>query len=468
MAKSRRRTSEIADALDDTPDVSTYPTPANPLAGAVGHEGSSMGESDNRRLTKPGKAIRDRWINEPAVMSSKLFQTMADVAAKKFGSSAVHVGEGLRKINVGIPLPALCWEFLLDQDVLSLSRTIQLVGPPHSGKTPLSLEFGRWAAASHGGLFYLNTEGKFSETLVMSIWSPGEVPTGFVMMECSSNDDWQDKLSMLMNEAVKILIGTKEAPGPGRTIPVFFVVDSLAAKAAEESIERIHKAGHGGRAFPVESLQNSDYFKACLGKLQKWPFNLILVNHVNYQEHDHSLVRNKPGGKKIDFLAAIELETSLWKKKIRTAKYEGIGVKIAFYKNSEGASQRAIKTRFLWWNRRVNPDDPSSKEVRHAAWDWDFATLDLLADPELDNPHRSRLNDAKFKVVVKDGLLNGRVHVPLIHKHAEDTMPVSEFHKFVRQPEIVAILREALGIQHRPVLRGDYQVQVQALEAEEP
>ena len=289
---------------------------------------------------------------------------------------------------------------------------------------------------------------------------------GAILEMCESVEDWQERLMAWVVRLQKNFIGTKEAPGPGRCVPVVFGIDSLMGKLSEESQAKIVSDGSGSRMHPVEAMIITQYLKTIPNMLIDWPFSLVLVNHLKMGKDKHGYdERNRTGGKGVSFQQSWEIETGIRKGKIHSASWEGTVIKLRCYKNSFGSSDRTIDTRMLYWKE----DDPETgKRVQRTYWDWDWALIDLLG--KLPSKPAAMMKKLDLHVATpKTSVVENTAWSRTLGMKASDAVPWAELGRMLREDvEVANRLRKALDITSIPVLSGDYAMQREELVGELP
>jgi RecA/RadA recombinase len=424
---------------------------------------------DQRNLTKKQTSKLEVWhgANHGRELDHFLRGQIAQ-ARKQFGHRAVMVGSELDNLVIVIPCPSLAFEYLIVQDGFPLGLVIHLNGPPGAGKTSLTFEFIRWFRAAGGTGMYTDNETKMSPDLADSIigWDTWEA--GFGTFRSESVEEWQDMLSASVQNVQKSLQGTKEAPGPGRTIPFLWAIDTIMSKSAYENQEKVWKDdGHAGRAFPVEAQAITKYMRTIPQKLDGWPFALLLNNQLKLGKDDRGHeVGTTAGGQGVNFQESWNLEIRKTKRKIQCADWEGEQFRIKCTKNSFGATWREIECRKLWWEEQ----DPNTGAWRQVTrFDWDWATIKMLST--LKGRAAAKLKAAEFHLATPrtSDVENCAWSRNLGMKKAEDALPWSEVGAMIRKDtELMELLRDALSIKRRPLLDGDYLQQLDEMRKDLP
>ena len=417
---------------------------------------------DKRVLTKKQKLSIEDWkgVNKGRKVDA-YFAGTAAVARTKFGSEGTYVGSDTHNMMIGIPIPALPFEFLLAQDCYPLGHIMQVNGPPGTNKTSLMAEIIRWFVLNDGGANYLEAETKMSPDLLPSIIGWGR--QSYITDRCDTLEEWQTRMTYYIEDHKKRLTGTKEEPGPGRSMPIVFGVDSLMGKLSNETIEKIKEAGFAGRQFPKEALSLTSYFKAVPAWIDQWPFAIVLNNHVKFSKDDNgNKKRNKGGGEQISFQQSYELEMSVVKQELKCAEWDGRVLQIRNYKNSFGPDQRRIQTRIIWWqepNPNYDPDDPDETEPptrQVTRWDWDWSTTRMIFDVFKNGGKLAeRLKAVLHFATPSTAEITGTAYSATLNMKPKDAVSWSDFGQMINgNAKLKDAIRSALGIKRRPWLTG--------------
>ena len=414
--------------------------------------------NDDRKLTGKGKeSLRSRWSAANSGKSRDgLMQGLLNAARSKFGADRVFGSrQELEQLAIGIPTPSLAFEYLIANDVFPLSSVMMLAGSWGSCKSALSYEFFRWFYELNGIAVHIDTENKFDAEFACDIMRVSHDATPIISNRASSVEQMQDILTHYLKEVQKMLIGSKEEPGPGKTVPCCFCIDSLAGATSEENQEKISKEGHANRAHPINALKNTHYLSGIKKQFENWPFILLVVNHLKEKIDEMGNTQQYTlGGQSFNFHESFEIRNSVWKSKFKNAQFEGIGVRLHCAKNSFGPTGRKIKTRFLWWIE----DNPETGEPRDVfLWDWNWSICTLLN--EMDGIQKQRLTDRDLIIKCKspaadvECLANFRA----VGMGKEEYLPFQEVGQLIQDnPDVCARIRDALNIKKRYHLDRPY------------
>jgi hypothetical protein len=409
-----------------------------------------------------------------------VFAGQREAARTHFNDASVMLGTEMDALVLVIPVPSLAFEYLIAQSGFPLGLIMQIVALEGVGKSALTAEIGRWFDAAGGGMVLMENETKFNPFWYSSILR--DAYRRLLLHRCKAVEDWQEHTTYAVAKMKTDLLGTKKQPGPGRSVPVLFCVDSMMGKMCRETQEKIFgaegkdgkigKKGAGfaqSRAHPVEAGSITKYLRSFPQQLDGWPFAYVLTNHLRivtdeqgYQE------RNKAGGKQINFQEAIELELKKvggHKKMLASAAWEGIPLQISCEKNSFGPTHRKIQTRLLWWDE----PGPTGRPVAHTVWDWDWSTvwtLDSLMRGANSNPRiKAKLAaiDFHLECPARSDVEN-LAWSKSLGMTANDASSWTQVGAWIREnTELTAKLRDCLGVVERPVLSDDYLRQIQRL-----
>jgi hypothetical protein len=323
-------------------------------------------------------------IDPVATARSAMLRESISMARKKFGDKNICVAGEAGKIVIGLPMPCLALEFLIQNTVWPLGRFTQIVGKHGTCKSALCLEIARWFKENDGITYLFENETKYSSDLATSVvgYANNFDQESLVHMPCNSLNDWQAKLQH-MTKYFKETMSKKEI---GKTFPVLYIVDSLMGKLAIESQERIEKEGYADRSHPLEAMMINSFMKKYPQDIEEWPMCLLATNHLKPSKTDTGAVERKiAGGASPGFQETFELEMSRDQNhKINLIDEEsfeqgGIKLKIACKKNSLGETDRSIKAELRWYQREC----PETGEFRqYTYWDWNAATVHLLSSYE--------------------------------------------------------------------------------------
>lgn len=413
---------------------------------------------DDRKLTPKGReSLRARWSpTNSGASRDGLMAGLLDAARSKFGADHVFGSrEELSQLAIGIPTPALAFEYLIANDVFPLSSVMMLAGSWGSCKSALSYEFFRWFYEQNGLAVHIDTEDKFDADFACDIMRAPRDSIPIMSNRASSVEQMQQILTHYLKEVQRILIGSKEVPGPGKVVPCCFCIDSLAGSSSEEIQEKILKEGNAGRTHPINALKNTIYLSGIKKQFENWPFTLLVVNHLKEKLDDMGNTHQYTlGGQSFNFHESFEIRNSIWKSKFKNVQFEGVGIKLHCAKNSFGPTGRKIKTRFLWW---IEDDPETGKPHDVFLWDWNWALCTLLH--EMDGVLNQRLIDRELVIKCKSPAadLECLANFRALGMGKEEYLPFQEVGQLIQDNvEVSSRIRDALNIKRRYHLDRPY------------
>jgi len=417
----------------------------------------TYGGVDRGKLTKKQKADAEAWSGTTRERKlDAMMQAIKDESIREFGGDSIKAYSELEGMHIGLAMPSIAFEHLLDNDVWPLSTVAVICGPHSTLKSSLAFGVQRWFVRAGGRAVHLENESKFSNELYTSLVGGGsrksKLPT--VVHSCSSVDDWQARMTTSIASFKELMLGTKDEPGPGLTFPVCFCLDSLAGKSSEERAESVMKEGKAKRTYSSEALLISGYLKVIPREVVGWPFSLIFVNHLNdVMDPAFKGEKRMPGGGRIAYQETFELRTSKRHGPRRNASFTCYGIRLECHKNAIGECGRKIDLRMLQWDQPIGKNAKGETVFRKSfRWDWGWATIDFLSKLPADLKKRCR--DVGFDLAVKmptaDVECQARCEIATGDKNWYSFTEVGD--RIQANDTLMESLRCALAIQRRPVM----------------
>ncbi len=302
----------------------------------------------------------------------QFFNSMRQAAQRDLDRE-ISVSTDSERNTVGLPLPSLCWKYLLQSTTFPMPRITHITGQEGCAKTALLYDMMIWHLTYGGGGAYIENENKDQPDFRNSFFEwKTEWMNRIDVNYTATMEEWQDTITRYL----AIARAQQDAPGgPGRTIPVVLGLDSIMGTSPAEELHKILTSGHATRGFALAANLIALYMRAVPYQIRGYPFSIIGTNHLKPSMTPQGLpTSNIPGGKSVKFMENYELEMSTdMNKDIDKADYGGLRVKIVARKNSLGISRRNIRAQLLWWFKDI---DGVRRQV--SAWDWDTATVELL------------------------------------------------------------------------------------------
>lgn len=325
--------------------------------------------------------------------ASRLLRHTCEAMRQEYNDPSIAVAGEAGCMVIGIPLPSLAVEYILQNTVFPLGRMTQIVGTEGTCKSALCFEIARWFNDYAGTAYLLENESKYSADYANSImgWPTDAESDVLGHLRCNSLEDWQSRLQDIVRRI-------KEAE-EGSLYPVLLILDSIMGKLAAESQDNIERVGYADRQFPVEALKINNFLKKFPQDIEGWPMCFVAVNHLKPQKSDSGphMERNKAGGRSISFQETFEIEMKRDVnpniRLVDDANFEigGLNLTLACKKNSLGETERKIRAAVKWTHRPIGPDGEYLQVTR---WDWPEATVKLLTS--FEKGHRAN----KIKEIV--------------------------------------------------------------------
>jgi RecA/RadA recombinase len=313
------------------------------------------------------------------------FDDYIDEARKKFGDGAALTGSSSEFNITGIELPALCLRYLLNYNILPMSRIIGVAGAPASFKSSFGFEVLRWFMEIGGYTQLVETENKAADTkgFMGSFIGYGNLPK-VKLDSVDSIEDAQDRLSFMLSYY--------KDKCPKRDVPFCIVVDSLTGAPTRELMAMIDKTGHVERHYPACAYLWTFYLKKLSSDLIGMPITAIFTNHLKDKLQETSFAfaekpKSKQGGVAQDFHSTHYLYFQRISD-IRQANRQGALVSIKAEKCGTGPRGRKIEVPVLWTFDKGEDGNP----VQRTVWDWHAATARLLVSKHISTKEKEAID----------------------------------------------------------------------------
>lgn len=454
------------------PPARTKPAPPDAEEETAEEEAPAPKKGAKKAAAKNGKEVNYAELSRAR---SKLLTSLVMDAQATYANKSITVAGDVGRLVAGIRMP-FPMEYVLQNDVLPLSRMIQLVGVAKANKSALAFEFVRWFAVAMGMGYLFENEDKYSPDLAQSIFGyPFDGGAVLGHFPCTSTEDWQAKVRHVLKGIKERMIkgvfevvkskktGKKQKqqvlPPTGRTLPVLLLLDSIACSLTEEKQKEIDKKGFASRNYATEAMLNQDFLKSFRSELIGWPIAFVFVNHLKKQKAENGgyLERKKQGGKHLEFCETFEIEMT----KIGTKKWiddrpdapsldvEANVIKIECQKNSLGVEDREIKIQFRWQNDWYTDPRTGEREViQRSKWMWGEALVDLLGG--LEGSRKDRARDVVDITAGKEGAFRSkRLGIGKGHEVSKEQLGQA----IMDDPKILHELRDLFAIKRRSVFQ---------------
>lgn len=348
--------------------------------------------------------------------------------------------------EVGIPVVGLPLRWLMSAVYFPLGKLMQINGPEGSCKSSLATEFIRLHMMAGGGGVVAENEYKDYEPLRKGIWLYNPDWLQFYdKQQTTYIEEWQEYLtrSMRLSRDYQLAAG-----GPGKTIPLCWLVDSVMGTPPLAEVNKIMKDGYATIGYAVGAQLISRYLRAVPTMVKGFPFTSIYTNHAQPGMPTPGAMpwmpvpTVTPGGKRLGFMETFEFEMERVAD-IDKLEYSGVRLRIRAKKNSFGDSRKKALVDFLWWDVGTGEE-----RKRLFAWDWHTASIDLILSFENIEGKKTlynNLQDVLHIGVKSKGARKGwsdALGVPRSSPASFRTLG----YKLERSPELLDQVYEILGI----------------------
>lgn len=394
---------------------------------------------------------------------------------------------------VGLPIPSLMLQYVLGTSVLPLSRIFQIVGEEGSCKSSFLYEIMRWFCIYGGVSIIGENENKDAKDLREAILQHDQRYISRVAtFPTKCVEDWQTLITRTVQSNKEVMIGTKSAPGTGKTYPVLLGIDSIKGTGLRSAIQKIMDEGFASLEFPKMAAVITQFMQTVPDQIGGFPFLIVGTNHLKpsvNQVNPNIPVENVPGGKSLKFMETYEIKMEKLGY-IDKASREGVRLRFRCRKSATGPTKRFGDANFVWeyvteevpafddnGSPIIDPEtgeqELSEKMIQHAWWDWFEADIEFLL---------SWLSDYRKKVTFGKKLMG----IVDLHEHtstkgkavsskalkisADKPVSFTEAGRLLHaRPDLLQKLKNALGIIDRAVFKPgvDYAKQVEAAVAAE-
>jgi len=395
----------------------------------------------------------------PIMLADTVMAAVTSKVAKRAGRDGIHVGT--RHLFCALPVPALSLRYLIQNEGLPLGFIYLVVGAPASFKSTFSIEIARWHRQCGGVNLLCEAETKPTPDLRNAIlnWDRQAI----VVESCETMEDWQYR-SYRYLQYVKEKCADEAV---GKTIPMSFIVDSIAGKVSQETSTKIEQRGYVGRHWSNEARIISEFLADFTSKLLCWPFTFIGVNHLKLgTDPDTGLpVRSQKGGYAPKFHAAMEIELGKIGRGKELKDCTLFQLTFQTYKNSHGAERKRISVYLRLWYQEDLP-----KQFRlHGRFEWWDASIRLLHEGwGLPKTQAARLVDIVSPIVRVEQMSDKkRYWCTALDVPKSDAMTAHDLGMLLEtRPDILTDLYGAMTINRRPLYQTgiDFDEQLKGVE----
>ncbi len=315
---------------------------------------------------------------EKAKVSSALISCMRH-AEQKNGKEGEYVTPNYEEVVMGVPINNLALMYLIDSNVLPVSKIIKVAGPTGSNKSALGFDLMRMLMHPDGYCHYIENEGgKWSPLLVKSIVGD-ETMKRFHMNQATDS-----------SEAMKIITSDikfiQKGESGGKVVGL--LLDSLAGSNTEKATEKMYSSGEATRGYSELALLWTNYFQTILSPgMVGLPMGFVFINHLKDKTDDMgNKSHGSPGGVAQDFYSGIIIWTNAMNTTpVERVKWEIMGkdgpedivrphfirtIRLSCVKTSFGTGSHRINVDFIWWFDEAG--------VQRSIFDWDASAANLV------------------------------------------------------------------------------------------
>ena len=350
------------------------------------------------------KKEKDEEEKKPKLASSLL--AALQHAEQKNGKEGEYVSPNYEGVVVGVPLNNLGLMYLLDSNVLPISKMIKIAGPTGSNKSALGFDFLRMIIhhrEDYGHGHYIENEGgKWSPILAQSI-------IGMKSFEKNFSYDQMPNSSEAQNVITSTIKTVKKGHLKGKVLGL--LLDSLAGSDTEKAIEKVHAHGDATRGYSELALLWTKYFQSLSPDLIGLPLTFIFINHLKDKTDDMgNKSHGSPGGVAQDFYSGV----IIWTNAIQSAPTAKVEwevmtadgpeevkrphflrpIRLSCVKTSFGTAFHRINVDFIWWFDEITGEQRS-------IFDWDAAAANLVIASQDDYGNKLGGGYAKLHEICK-------------------------------------------------------------------
>lgn len=344
-----------------------------------------------------------------------------------------------------LPFPSLLLRYLFKLEGFPLCRVYQLRGPRASYKSTFGVEIVRWHRL-HGG-YGARVDTEMKDNPILTDMVLGYDSAWFHTHPARSVEDWQQLVTEYFAGSKKYC---QRAGGPGRTIPVAMVVDSLAGNLSERTMKKIRESGHAVKRFPEEAASLTDYIKFLPQEIAGWPFTFIGVNHrkLDLSAAADGIERYRsPGGDGYGYHMSFSFDMEKLGGLKQHADYSVARIKMTPEKNSYGPEYGTIQVDLRFWQQ-----EDEGIQRKYCRFEWWAGSIALL-NGEFFNATQNELWGSKLKDVVdlheKAGGQYGKLFwSKALGVDSSDAMPANDLGAMLEnRTDLLAQIYDILGIQ---------------------
>lgn len=360
---------------------------------------------------------------------------------------------------VGVPIPSIAVQWVLNSNVLPLGRMVEFAGAPECCKSTFLYEVMGWFLRQGGHVVLVETEQKDNSQIRHAVLKyDADGISRVVVKQSLSYEEWVEALkdaSLFYAEWQKT---------HGEQFPVLFCIDSLAAAPQDKRIAEMKENGHtnvgyGGIARALsQDLQTFSSIQA------GHPFTFAFTNHLKQSMNSMGLpTEYRSGGKAPEFYESVSFRFAP-APQTRFTKMDCAGrkLRLSTSKNSIGPTKREVEI-LVYFRNLPNPNyDPtdaySDRYLLDVSFDWGEVDIKFLtaicngSRDEFSAPRRRMFSELLDLHVVSKKNSPTWVWSSVLGVPESDPVSFSDAGKLLMANEdLLRRLQEELYIQRRPI-----------------
>jgi hypothetical protein len=382
-----------------------------------------------------------------------LAQALQDGAVKVFGQGDVPdvAGEVFESIYGLYLKGCLPLQYIIGVDVLPLSRSMSVVGPPGSMKSVVSWFIAKLFLESKGLVVFLEAEHKSNWDQFRGVVGNDELIASNVIVQKIRTLDGMlaamVKYTQLYNEIC-----------PDKSVPLLIMIDSVSAVTSESNVKEMEKNLRTGDGYAAahNAKAITEQFRAFVpNHIADNPITLLLINQEkeSMEQPVSSFMpkkKSEPGGIHKDFAASLTIAMSKGRD-TSTKEFDRVGFNMKTKKSSFSRTGKKIQS-----DMTTCTTETDDLEVD---FNWDECLVSILLDDKI------MLKSVQKEIcgVVKNGSSYNCLKLGL-----KDVSAAEVGAAIHNNPEMVEKLRRALRIRKKRKFGEQPSEEVSAGAEEEP
>lgn len=360
---------------------------------------------------------------------------------------------------IGVPIPSIALQWVLNTNVLPLSRMLEFGGAPECCKSTFLYEVIRWFTDAGGHAVLFETEAKDNSQLRHGVLRNDPDRIGRVsVVSVTQYETWTEGVK----SAAKFYSDWQEANE--LEFPVLFCVDSLVAAPQAKRIAEMQEQGHTSVGYSGIAKALSQDLQTFASFQSGHPFMFAFTNHIKQAMTAMGLPSEyRSGGRAPEFFetASLKFAPAARETRFTRSNCEGRRLRLTTSKNSMGPTKREIEFVLYFLNQENPAFDPtdalSDRYILEVLFDWGETDIKFLLSvldgkrSEFNTERRRRLSELLDIHVVSKANSATWMWSHTLGIPESDPVSFSEGGKRIFEKEdILRRVQEELYIQRRP------------------